>query len=248
MNLSRHNILVTGGGSGIGLEIAREFVRRGNNVAICGRNLEKLKHAQTNIGAQAAIRCDLAEPYSIPQLVADTKRSLGGLSILVNNAGVQFNYSFTDTNPNEILLDAAEEINTNLTSLVTLTAACIPLLNENPQAAVINISSGLAITPKASAPVYCATKAAVHSFSKSLRYQFEESIPHLKVFEVLPPLVETKMTNGRGTGKMKPEEVAAEVFRGLANDTYEMRIGKVKYLDLLNRVFPSFAAKLLKDE
>jgi len=247
MNLSKHKVLVTGGGSGIGLEIAREFVRRGNQVAICGRNLSTLKLSQSVIGAQSAIRCDLAEPYAIPKLVADAKRSLGGLSILVNNAGVQFNYDLVDTNPNEVLLDAAEEIQINFTSLVALTSACLPLLKENENPAIINISSGLAITPKASAPVYCATKAAVHSFSKSLRYQCVEAMPHLRIFEVLPPLVDTKMTEGRGTGKLQPEDVVAEMFRGLVNERYEMRIGKVKYLEVLNRLFPSLAARLLRD-
>ncbi|MDH3492913.1 MAG: SDR family NAD(P)-dependent oxidoreductase, partial [Acidobacteriota bacterium] len=139
MNLSKHKVLVTGGGSGIGLEIAREFVTRGNQVAICGRDSKKLKLAQSSIGAQAAIRCDLAEPYAIPKLVADTSRSLGGLSILVNNAGIQYNYNLLEKNPNEVFLDAAEEIQVNFTSLVALTAASIPALSENPQAAVVNI-------------------------------------------------------------------------------------------------------------
>ena len=75
MNLTKHRVLVTGGSSGIGLEIAAEFVKRGNNVAICGRDLDKLKFAQTNIGAQAAIQCDLAEEFSVPTLVAETKKA-----------------------------------------------------------------------------------------------------------------------------------------------------------------------------
>ena len=247
MNLSKHKVLVTGGGSGIGLEIAREFVKRGNRVALCGRNLAKLKLSQSSIGADAVFRCDLAEEYAIPKLVAETNKSLGGLSILVNNAAIQYNYSFPDANPNAVLLDAAEEIQVNLTALIALTSACLPLLRENSSAAIVNISSGLAITPKASAPVYSATKAAVHSFSKSLRYQLDEKLPNIKVFEVFPPMVETKMSEGGGEGKMRPEEVAQAVFRGLTNDRNEIRIGKMKYLDLINRLFPSIAAKMLKD-
>lgn len=247
MKLTRNRVLVTGGGSGIGLEIAREFVKRGNDVAICGRNINKLRLSQSSIGAQAAIRCDLAEEYAIPELVAEATKSLGGISILVNNAAIQNNYSFAEANPNEILLDAAEEIQINLTSLVTLTAACLPLLRENKAAAVVNISSGLAITPKASAPVYCATKAAVHSFSKALRYQLRESIPHVKVFEVLPPLVETNMSKGRGKGKISPEEVANEIFSGLLSDRHEIYVGKAKLLNVMHRLFPTVAARFVKN-
>ena len=247
MKLSKHKVLVTGGGSGIGLEIAREFVRRGNSVAIAGRNIEKLRIAQSTIAAQAAIRCDLSEKYSVPKLVAETKKSLGGLSILINNAGIQHNYSFVDTNSNEVLLDAAEEIQVNFTSLVSLTSACLPMLRENKSAAIVNISSGLALTPKASAPVYCATKAAVHSFSQALRYQLESDLSNVRVFEVLPPLVDTAMTKGRGEDKMSAEEVASEVLSGLRSNRTEIRVGKVKMLNILNRFFPRVAAKILRD-
>ena len=137
----------------------------------------------------------------------------------------------------------------NFTSLVALTSACIPLLKANEEAAIVNISSGLAVTPKASAPVYCATKAAVHSFSKSLRYQLRESLPHVRVFEVMPPLVDTNMTSGRDEdNKMKPKDVAAEVFSALRSNRTEVKVGKVKLLSLLQRLSPRLAAGFVKDK
>ena len=126
-----------------------------------------------------------------------------------------------------------------------LCSAFVPILMDNSESAIINISSGLALSPKKSAPVYCATKAGVHMFSKALRYQLEDS--HIKVFEVLPPLVDTPMTANRGVSKISTAQLVDEFLDGLENNRFEMNIGKVKLLKLMHRISPALAYRILKN-
>lgn len=247
MNLSGHRILVTGGSTGIGLALARAFITRGNRVAICGRSAHRLSTAQAALGDLEIIQCDLSRAADASALAEAAAERLGGVSILVNNAGMQLNYRFDETDPEQVARDVAREIQVNLTSVITLTATCLPLLRAADTAAVINISSSLALAPKADAPVYCATKAAVHSFSQALRYQFEDALPDIRVFEVMPPLVDTDMTRGRGSGKISPDQVAQETCRGVERDRHEIRVGKARQLHFIHRIAPSAAARLLRN-
>jgi uncharacterized oxidoreductase len=247
MRLSDHKILITGGSAGIGLELARQLLARGNRVAICGRDPGKLEKAEAALGDVVALPCDLGVPGEAPALAKKAADRLGGLSVLVNNAGVQYNYSFADTDPERAAADAAAEIQTNLTALVTLTAACLPFLRASETAAIVNVSSTLALAPKASAPVYCATKAAVRSFTQALRYQLQDSLPGIRVFEVLPPLVDTAMTHGRGNGKIAPEQVALETVRGLERDIPEILVGGARVLRTIHRLAPAVAARILRN-
>jgi uncharacterized oxidoreductase len=247
MKLSGHKVLVTGGTSGIGLELARQFVDRDNRVVICGRNMQKLSDARNELGDVEILQADLSVPDQIPMLASEAAKRLGGLSILVNNAGIQYNYSFADADLSQIANDTAREIQVNLNALIALTAACLPVLRTVEVAAVVNVSSALAITPKASAPVYCATKAAIHSFSQALRYQMQDALPTVRVFEVMPPLVDTEMTHGRGSGKISARQVADQTFAGLERDRYEILVGKAKLLRAIKRFSPSFGARILRD-
>jgi short-subunit dehydrogenase involved in D-alanine esterification of teichoic acids len=126
-----------------------------------------------------------------------------------------------------------------------LCALLIPQLQLKPEAAIINISSGLAIAPKKTAPVYCGTKAGIHIFSQALRYQLEVS--SIKVFEIIPPLVDTPMTAGRGQNKISPQALAEEFWEGFLSDTYEMYIGKAKLLKLIHRLSPALSQKIMKN-
>ena len=139
-----------------------------------------------------------------------------------------------------------EEININFRAVVHLTKLFMPILKKAPEAAIVNVSSFLGIVPKKSAPGYCATKAALHAFSKSLRYQFENT--SIKIFEIITPLVDTNMTKGRESDmkKLSPESLAIEVLRNLDSDTYEIRPGRTKVVLFLNRLFPSLAEKIAK--
>ncbi len=247
MEMTNQKILITGGSAGIGLALARLLLGRGNQVAVCGRNPEALLQVSREYPGIVPLRCDLSAPQDIADLVGEVERQLGGLSVLVNNAGVQLNYSFLDESPETTIQNIEAEVGANFLGLAIATARFLPLLKKEPAAALVNISSGLALVPKRSAPVYCATKAAVHLFSMALRWQMEAAGSSIRVFEVLPPLVDTAMTAGRGTGKLSPDQVAAAIVRGLEKDQQEMRIGKVRTLARLNRLFPSLAERIMRD-
>jgi uncharacterized oxidoreductase len=246
MKLEGQKVLITGGSAGIGLALARAFLESGSQVAICGRDQSRLDAAARETGV-VAIRADVASDDDLQELVRMVGSTLGGLSILVNNAGIQFNYPFPSTPDHEALPLIEQEIRINLHAPAKLVSLCTPLLGQASEAAIVNISSGLAIVPKASAPIYCATKAAMHGFSKALRYQFEDAGGHVKVFEVLPPLVDTDMTRGRGSGKISPEEVARATIENIRRDRYEIRVGKAALLWWINRLAPGLAESILRN-
>ena len=121
----------------------------------------------------------------------------------------------------------------------------LPLLSANQHSAIVNVSSALAFVPKKSAPIYCATKAAIHNGAKALRYQFERSI--INVFEIIPPIVDTAMTEGRGEGKISTKQLIDEFISNFKNNNFESNIGKTKLLRFLQRISQKFADKLLKN-
>lgn len=246
MKLSNHTVLITGGSRGIGLAMAQEFYKKSNRVIICGRNAEKLAHAKAQMTEIETIQCDLAKDDDIINLVNIIKTKFPDLSVLVNNAGVQLNYQFTQVAAEKALKDIDWEIQVNFNSLVKLITLCLPLLKKQSESAIVNVSSGLALTPKSSAPVYCATKAAVHIFSQSLRYQMEDNAPNVAVFEAILPLVDTDMTKGRGTAKISPKQVADELLKALSKNNYEIYVGKVKLLVWINRFAPWLAKRILR--
>jgi short-subunit dehydrogenase involved in D-alanine esterification of teichoic acids len=162
------------------------------------------------------------------------------VSTLVNNAGIQVNKPLAQATAEEI----EYELNINFLAPVLLARGYLPHLMSKPSAAIINVTSGLALVPKEVAAIYCASKAALHSFSKALRWQLDKS--SVRVFEVMPPLVETAMTAGRGKGKISAEQLAEEFWRGFVADRYEMQIGKTKLLSAINRLAPSVADKIMR--
>lgn len=247
MQLSKQTVLVTGGSTGVGFELACKFKQHNNRVIICGRNAEQLARAAQEIGDIETIQCDLAQEADIYALVETLKNKVGELSILVNNAGVQLNYNFLQAEPELTLKNIDGEIDVNLNAVIKLTTLCLPLLRQQPQSAIVNVSSGLAIAPKRSAPVYCATKAAIHIFSKALRYQMEDNSPNIGVYEAILPLVDTNMTRGRGNGKISPKQVADEVFAAIERNRYEIHVGKVKLFVLIYRIWPQLAEKILRN-
>ncbi|WP_013335031.1 SDR family oxidoreductase [Gloeothece verrucosa] len=246
MKLSNHTVLITGGTAGIGLELARSFKKRGNDVIVCSRNPKRLTLAAEELGDIETIQCDLAKDADLYTLVDKVSARKQKLSILINNAGVQLNYNFLT---NKLKLEKIDwEIAVNFNALVKLTNLCLPLLRQNPESAIVNVSSGLAFAPKQSAPVYCATKAAVHIFSKTFRYQMEDAGLNIAVFEAILPLVATEMTKGRGEGhKISPKQVAQEVVSAMEKDQYEIYVGKVKLLMLVRRFIPELAEKILRN-
>ena len=163
--------------------------------------------------------------------------------MLINNAGVQYNYSFAEESRHASVIK--EEVSINFMAPMLLTDRLLPLLLQQTKAAIVNVTSALALAPKKSAPVYCATKSALHSFTQALRYQLDGT--SVAVFELVPSLVDTDMTKGRGIGKISPQSLANEALKAIATDKHDILIEKTKILYLLYWVFPSFARRLLKN-
>lgn len=238
-----NTILITGGSSGIGLALAKRFLELNNKVIITGRDKEKLQKIKSAFPGIEIFAGDLTDKYSLVDLVQFIEQQHTDLNILINNAAIQYNYQYTNE-PN-LINKIDYEISVNLNAPIKLTALLLPLLLKNKNSAVINVSSGLFIAPKKSASVYCATKSAIHSFTKTLRYQLEDT--EIKVFEIIPALIDTPMTEGRGKSKITPEQLMEEFIRDFKNDKVESYIGKTKLLKMIHRVSPKFADSIMKN-
>jgi DHA1 family tetracycline resistance protein-like MFS transporter/uncharacterized oxidoreductase len=242
MKTTDNTILITGGGSGIGLSLAKAFSRHENTVIICGRNAAKLEAVKKEEPAVVPFVCDIANDHEQQDLINSIMQKYPQMNVLINNAGIQHNYDFTDGKDHRALID--EEASINFLVHMKLTDQLLPSFMKKEVAAIVNISSALAVVPKQSAPIYCATKAAIHNFSKALRYQLEKT--PVKVFEVIPTLVDTEMTKGRGKDKVSPESLAGEVLRAIETDKYEILVGKTRMLFLLNRFAPKIAQRIAR--
>lgn len=241
MKLSHNKILITGASKGIGRVLAARFSALGNTIIALGRNEESLAELAASDPNIIPFICDIARPAELAKLSAFIERHHRDLNILINNAAIQYNYNFMES-PEDVLHKIDEEVSTNLMAPLKLIALLLPILKSNPQAALVNISSGLALVPKSQAPVYCATKAGIHIFSQSLRTQLDG----VKVFEIIPPMVNTAMTEGRGKGKMAPEQLVDEFIRAFKKNRYEVSIGKVKWLKIIHRIYPGLAHKIIQ--
>lgn len=240
--------LVTGGSSGVGRALALKLADAGAIVIITGRERARLdavadKHPQNII----PIATDLADPAAVDDLIAMLHRDHPDLSLLVNNAGVQYLLDLTADDPEKTLALAREEIAINLAAPAALIIGLTPLLKRQRQAMIVNISSGLAVSPKTSAPIYCATKAALGSLTRTTRYWMEDTRLPVRVMHVVLPLVDTQMTTGRGSGKMTPEAVADVIADGIRKDREEVWIGKARILRVLAAVAPGIAVGLLRN-
>jgi uncharacterized oxidoreductase len=188
MELGSHTVLVTGGASGIGLALAVRFLHAGSRVIICGRRQEKLREAASSHPSLETRTCDLSTEAERRALAARLPREFPKLDVLVNNAGIQRRVRLSD---NESWSATHEEIAINLEAPIHLSRLFIPHLLTQRRPAIINVTSGLSFAPLATVPVYCATKAALHSFTLSLRQQLAGT--PLEVIELIPPAVNTDL-------------------------------------------------------
>lgn len=247
MKLSGHTILITGGTSGIGLEFARSLVDLGNVVIATGRNPERLAKAKERVPKLHTIASDVSSVDDVQSLRARLLKEFPGLSIVMNNAGImqELNLNRADLGDEEL----TREIETNLTGPIRVTQAFLPHLKRQPTAAIVNVTSGLAFVPLPTSPVYCATKAGLHSFTQSLRAQLQHT--KVKVFEVAPPATQTPLLVGHDAEAMKgvtvmPVETMVEIsLAGLEKDCLEIRPGQSNQLKLMSRVAPEFILKQL---
>jgi short-subunit dehydrogenase involved in D-alanine esterification of teichoic acids len=238
MKATHNTVLITGGTSGIGLALAQRFLREGNAVIVTGTNAQKAEVVKSQFPKITIELADMRDRQALRKLAYNYP----DVNILINNAGIQYNYDFADC---AIAIEQIEtELDINLLGPLYLTKLFLPQLLSHPTAAIVNVSSGLGIIPKQSAPIYCASKAALHSFTKTLRWQLEAT--SVRVFEIIPPIVDTAMTRGRGRGKIKPEALVEEFWRDFTQDRWEMRIGKTKLLFVLGRLMPTVAERIMR--
>ncbi len=244
MQTSKNTILITGGATGIGLGLAEEFINQDNTVIICGRRENRLKEAQEKLPALHIRVCDVTKLADRENLVKWVLENFPKMNILINNAGIQNNHDLIST----IDIDAVQkECVTNFIAPIHLSNLFTDHLKTQPESAIINITSGLAFTPLAFMPVYCATKSALHSFSLSLRYQLSQT--SIKVFEIAPPIVDTELDGGARNQReqrdrgMKPEEFAMHAITAINDDVFEAAIGfaanlRLKREELFNQLNP----------
>jgi uncharacterized oxidoreductase len=209
MKTTGNTILITGGGSGIGRGLAEAFHALGNQVIIAGRRKQALDETTAANPGMTSLTLDIEDPASIRHLAAELATRYPALNVLINNAGIM-RIENLQAQP-EDLADAESTIATNLLGPIRLTAALLPLLEKQPHSAIMNVSSGLAFVPLAPTPTYCATKAAIHSYTQSLRYQLQGSTT--EVLELVPPYVATDLLNGASDPRAMPlEKFIAEVM------------------------------------
>jgi uncharacterized oxidoreductase len=228
--------LVTGGSDGIGREIALQLQGAGASVIVTGRSVEKLQ-AMAALGF-GTIAGDLSTPAGIDAVVGAVADK--PLALLVNNAGVGSEYELDKP---ETLESAAQCIRTNLDAPIALCTRLLPVLRAQPEATIVNVTSGLAIAPRAGGSIYCATKAGLRSYTQAIRYQLKDS--NVAVIEALPPVVETNMTAGRGGRKMSAHDCAAEIVRGIRTGKSEVNAGMVKMLQFVHSVSPALARRIM---
>ncbi|MCX6259115.1 MAG: SDR family oxidoreductase [Bacteroidia bacterium] len=231
MKITGNTILITGGTSGIGLGFARAFHKLGNTVIICGRREDRLAKIAAEFPGMINRKCDISCSDERRNLATWVISEYPALNILFNNAGVQFDLDmFHEVNHDRL----CQEISTNFTAPVHLTSLFSGHLCKMENSAIINISSGLAFVPMAFMPVYCATKAALHSFTLSMRYQFRKT--SLRIFEIAPPAVATELGHDHRADGTSPhygisvDEFLVEAMEAIKNDVYEAMVDNARNL------------------
>ncbi len=221
MEVTGHTVLVTGGASGIGLALAERFLVAGNDVIICGRREEKLGEARAKHPSLHTKAVDVAQPSGRVELAAWAAREFPNLDVLVNNAGIQQRLSLAQ-GPDWDAIHS--EIATNFEAHVHLATLFVPHLLKKKRPVIVNVTSGLAFVPIAAVPVYCATKAAMRSFTLSLRRQLADT--PIEVVEIIPPAVDTDLGGpGLHTFGVPLDEFADAAFAQLGAGKTEATYG-----------------------
>ena len=237
MQLAKKTILLTGGTDGIGRELALQLRARDAHVIVTGRTPTRLADMAA-LGFET-IAAELSSKDGIDAVVA----ALAGrpIDILINNAGAGSDHDFRAAAPD--LADNDRCIFLNLNAPIHLISHILPVLKARPEAMIVNVTSGLAIAPNTGAAVYCATKAALRSYTQSLRQQLAGTSIH--VVEALPPVVDTKLTAGRDSQKMTPAACAREIIAAMAANADEANVGMVKFLKAVYSLSPALARKIM---
>jgi len=223
MKITGNTILITGGSAGIGFALAQRFIAEGNHVIITGRNKERLDAAVKQLGGSVTgIAADVSDVTEVGSLVHRIKTDFPDLNVLINNAGQAYYYKLNESA--DAYTKAELEMLVNYLSVIRLTEKLLPVLKQQSEAAVVNVSSIVAFVPGATLPTYAASKAALHSYSQSLRHVLRDSA--VKVFELMPPLVNTDFSKEiGGENGIAPSVLADDLIGAFASDTYEIHTG-----------------------
>jgi uncharacterized oxidoreductase len=240
MKLEGRTILITGGTSGIGFELARQLIARRNTVIITGRDQQKLKEAESALPGVQTIQSDAGKPAEIQALLQRVKAQFPACDTLINNAGVMRNLNLNDPRS---LTDVTREVDINLSGPVQMVQEFLPHLKTMPNALIVNVSSGLAYIPFPLSPVYSAAKAGLHAFTRCLRVQLKGS--NVAVVELVPPQVETRLGGGafdeamKGQKGMAVDVLVSKAIAGIEAGKTEIRPGLSNALYLMSRLIPS---------
>jgi len=232
MKTTGNTIFISGGSAGIGLAIAKKFNAAGNRIIINGRDETRLQNALKVLDNAVAIQGDLSLQADRIRIAKQLKSSYPDVNIIINNAGAAFINDLSDSNNNPAE-KAYQEINTNYLSVIDFTALTLPLLLQQKEAAIVNVSSIAVFRSNKYLPTYSASKAALHNYTQGLRNTFSEN-ERLNVYELYPPLVNTEFSSEIGGANGIPaSEVADELFAALAKDQFEIPVGDTKKIHAL---------------
>ncbi len=240
MKLEGRTILITGGTSGIGFELARQLIARNNTVIVTGRDPRKLQQAKSSLPPVHVIQSDASKPEEMDALLRQVITQFPACDTLFNNAGIMRNLNLNDRRS---LTDVTRELDINLNGPVQMVQAFLPHFKSRPNALIVNVSSGLAFIPFPLSPVYSAAKAGMHAYSRCLRVQLKNS--NVAVVELAPPGVETKLFREEFENEMKGQKgmpadvLVAKAIAGIEAGKTEIRPGLSNVLYLLSRLAPS---------
>ncbi len=244
MKFENKTVLITGGTSGIGLELAKQLLQRRNTVLVTGRDQEKLEAAKRSLPSIHIFRSDVSDPDAITKLYGSVIAQFPALDTLINNAGIMRNL---DLNRDRTLEDVTREIEINLSGPVRMIQQFLPHLKTRKNALIVNVSSGLAFIPLPISPVYSATKAALHAFTQSLRVQLGAT--GVTVVELAPPGTETPLFHGEFVDEMKGQKamdvavLARKAIAGIEAGKLEIRPSLANVLKIMSRLAPQFMLK-----
>lgn len=245
MELKGKTVLITGGTAGIGLEATKQFLAAGCKVIVTGRDQVKLDEAKAKYPAITAIQSDAAKAEDAQTLFNQIKE-LGGIDIIYNNAGIMKGPDNLGIAGDMHYEKVAAEININYLGVIRLNNIFMEMLKSRKESAIINTSSFLSYLPINTSPTYCASKAAVRFYTVALREHLLIIKSNVKVFELLPPVVATDMTESyKDVKRMPPEDLIKGLISGIKNDRYTIRLGLTKIIYLMHRFFPGLAHRIL---
>lgn len=224
MKTINNTVLITGGSAGIGFEIAKILSEKGNEVIITGRDSERLAKAVSQLSNVTGIACDVTNEDEVNQLVNKLTTDFPKLNIIINNAGKAYAYNLSESV--NAFQKASDEMLTNYLSVIRLNEKLLPILSLKQEAAIVNVSSIVAFVPNQLAATYGASKAALHSYTQTLRLSLAK-ITGIKVFELMPPLVNTDFSQEiGGVNGISPTVVAEDLVHAFENDIYEIHVGR----------------------